>query len=208
MACFNGGNFILGGLTLNEPAYTQLGLELVEGCRGTYAATRTGIGPEIFSWQDSREGITSATALRNKARSPPPADQLLFYRHAGFWIENSQYLLRPEVIESYYYAYRATGDRQYQDWAWDAFLAINETCRVGSGYSSIRDVNAVGGGVGFHNFQESFWFAETLKYTYLIHAEDAPWQVKADRTNEFVYNTEAHPIRLAKGREVGRDWGE
>ncbi|KAL2016090.1 hypothetical protein VTK56DRAFT_4264 [Thermocarpiscus australiensis] len=194
LACFNGGNFILGGLTLNEPAYVQFGLALVDACHATYAATTTGIGPENFSWQDAR-------APRDATNNPPPPDdQRAFYDASGFWITNGQYVLRPEVIESIYYAYRATGDAKYQDWAWEAFRAVNATCRVGSGYSSIADVNQPGGG-GFHDFQESFWLAETLKYSYLIHAEDAPWQVKADHTNQFVFNTEAHPIRLARGRE-------
>ena len=57
----------------------------------------------------------------------------------------------------------------YRDWAWDAFVAINATTRVGSGFSSINDVNQVGGG-GFQNVQESFLFAEVMKYSYLIHA--------------------------------------
>ena len=74
------------------------------------------------------------------------------------------------MLESIYYAYRATGDAKYQEWAWEAYLAINRTCAVGSGYSSISNVNAPGGG-GFQDFQESFWFAEVLKYAYLIHAE-------------------------------------
>ena len=164
MACFNGGNFILGGLTLNQPDYTKFGLALVDGCHETYSATLTGIGPEIFAWQDAQRPL-------NATNNPPaPPNQAAFYNSAGFWISNGNYVLRPEVIESYYYAYRATGDTKYQDWAWDAFVAINETCRAGSGYSSIRDVNKPGGG-GFHDFQESFWFAEVLKYSYLIHAE-------------------------------------
>jgi mannosyl-oligosaccharide alpha-1,2-mannosidase len=49
-------------------------------------------------------------------------------------------------------------------------VAVNETCRIGSGYSGVRDVNQQGGG-GFFDFQESFWFAEVLKYSYMIHAE-------------------------------------
>lgn len=215
MACFDGGNFILGGLTLNEPRYTQFGLALVDGCRETYAATATGIGPEVFAWQDARRPLDATD------NPPAPPAQAAFYNASGFWITNGNYVLRPEVIESYYYAYRATGDTKYQDWAWEAFVAVNATCRVGSGYSSIRDVNQAGGG-GFHDFQESFWFAEVLKYSYLIHAEvsvprqnagevcadrmrqDAPWQVQADHTNQFVFNTEAHPIRLAGGKETLR----
>ncbi|KAK4459283.1 glycoside hydrolase [Cladorrhinum samala] len=200
LACFAGGNFILGGLTLSEPAYTQFGLDLVNGCYATYKNTATGIGPEIFQWQDSR------TPLNSTNNPAPPADQVKFYSGAGFWVSNGGYVLRPEVIESYYYAYRATGDTKYQEWAWEAFKAINASCRVGSGYSSIVDVNKEGGG-GFKDFQESFWFAEVLKYSYLIFAEDAPWQIQADHANEFVFNTEAHPIRIASGRERYRRGG-
>ena len=57
----------------------------------------------------------------------------------------------------------------YQDWAWDAFIAINATTRVGQGFSEISDVNAANGG-SFENVQESFLFAEVMKYSYLIHA--------------------------------------
>lgn len=193
LACFDGGNFILGGLTLNEPSYIDFGLELVAGCRETYTQTATKIGPEVFRWL-GENSPPNATA--------PPGNET-FYERAGFWIDSANYVLRPEVIESYYYAYRATGDTKYQDWAWEAYLAINETCRAGSGYSAINDVNVPGGG-GFSDFQESFWFAEVLKYSYLIHAEDAPFQVKADHTNEYVYNTEAHPVRIPGGEQTAR----
>ncbi|KAB5583110.1 glycoside hydrolase [Coniochaeta sp. 2T2.1] len=194
LACFDGGNFILGGLTLNEPRYVDFGLSLTAACHDTYEQTATGIGPEIFRWQDNKLPL-------NATNNPgPPPEQADFYKKAGFWITGSDYVLRPEVIESFYYAYRATGDTKYQEWAWEAFLRINETCRVGSGYSSINDVNVEGGG-GWSDFQESFWFAEVLKYSYLIHAEEADWQVKADHTNKFVFNTEAHPVRIASGYE-------
>lgn len=185
LACFDGGNFILGGLVLNKQEYVDFGLELVNGCHDTYISTATRIGPEIFSW--------NTTSL--------PANQSDFFNSSGFWISDPVYQLRPEVIESYYYAYRATSDPKYQDWAWDAFLAINETTRVGSGYSSIADVNVVGGGE-FLNFQESFWFAEVLKYSYLIHTGDAEWQVAGEGgKNAWVYNTEAHPVKVRGGGE-------
>lgn len=62
-----------------------------------------------------------------------------------------------------------TGDQTYRDWAWNAFVAINDTCRVGSGFAELQNVNAEGGG-GFNDFQDSFLFAEVMKYSYLIHA--------------------------------------
>jgi mannosyl-oligosaccharide alpha-1,2-mannosidase len=182
LACFDGGNFILGGQVLRSQAYTDFGLSLVDGCHESYISTATSIGPESFSWD----------------ASSVPANQSAFFNETGFWIQDAGYQLRPEVIESYYYAYRATSDPKYQDWAWDAFVAINATARVGSGYSSIEDVNVEGGG-NFTNFQESFWFAEVLKYSYLIQAEEAKWQVSRDGVNEWVYNTEAHPVRVRRG---------
>ncbi|EME41689.1 glycoside hydrolase family 47 protein [Dothistroma septosporum NZE10] len=180
LACFDGGNFLLGGLVLKEQKYTDFGLQLVDSCEDIYAQTLTGIGPESFAW--------NTTSL--------PANQTEFYNKAGFWITSGQYVLRPEVIESFYYAYRVTGDRKYQDYAWSAIQAINATTRVGSGFSSINDVNEAGGG-GFMNFQESFWFAEVMKYSYLIHAEDAEWQVDYEGKNQFVFNTESHPLKVA-----------
>ncbi|KAK6211052.1 glycosyl hydrolase family 47 [Colletotrichum tabaci] len=191
LACFDGGNFILGGLLLKEQKYVDFGIKLTEACHETYKQTATGIGPEIFRWQDDRPPV-------NKTLNPdPPANQTEFYQRAGFWIREggSAYVLRPEVIESYYYAYRATGDTKYQDWAWDAFLAINKTCSAGSGFSSITDVDNPKGGTA-DDFQESFWFAEVLKYSYLIQATDAKVQVEVT-DNKWVFNTEAHPFQIA-----------
>jgi mannosyl-oligosaccharide alpha-1,2-mannosidase len=38
-----------------------------------------------------------------------------------------------------------------------------------------------------------------LKYSYLIHAENAEWQIAEDGKNSWVYNTEAHPVRVRGG---------
>jgi hypothetical protein len=123
------------------------------------------------------------------------ASQANFYAESGFFITTDSYDLRPEVMESYYYAYRITGDPKYQEWAWDAFVAINATARVGSSFSSFVGVND--GPVQYGDNQESFFFAELMKYAYLIFAEDGPWQVNCGggSGNLFVYNTEAHPFR-------------
>jgi mannosyl-oligosaccharide alpha-1,2-mannosidase len=116
----------------------------------------TGIGPESFAW--STNGMNGV-----------PSSQIAFYEKAGFYPTNSNYYLRPEVIESFYYAYRATKNPMFQEWAWNAYVAINSTCRVGSGYAELQDVNAANGG-GFMDEQDSFFLAEVLKYAYLIHA--------------------------------------
>ncbi|KAK3068392.1 hypothetical protein LTS18_000683, partial [Coniosporium uncinatum] len=163
--------------------YIDFGLTLTEACRATYASTATQIGPEGFSWN------TSLLA------TPEYVNQTAFYDENGFFLTSPEYILRPEVIESYYYAYRVTKDPMYREWAWEAFQAIDRTTRANSGFSSISDVNAPGGG-NKTDEQESFLFAEVLKYSYLIFAEEAEWQVSSDGENEWVFNTEAHPFKI------------
>jgi mannosyl-oligosaccharide alpha-1,2-mannosidase len=94
LTCFHGGNFILGGQVLGRQDLIDFGLRLVEGCYRTYHSTTTKIGPEGYSWDENSV----------------PARQRPFYNANGFYITNPGYNLRPEVIESYYYAYRATGN--------------------------------------------------------------------------------------------------
>lgn len=102
-------------------------------------------------------------------------------------------------------------------------MAINATTRTASGFSAIDDVNSPDGGKKLDN-QESFLFAEVMKYLYLIFApgellyikipinfpsiylwfcanilfSDDDWQVDANGNNKYVYNTEAHPVKVAK----------
>ncbi|KAF2724990.1 glycoside hydrolase family 47 protein [Polychaeton citri CBS 116435] len=180
LTCFDSGAYILAGLVLDVQKYIDFGLELIHGCEATYNETLTGIGPEGWGWNNSEV----------------PADQQAFFDRAGFYITDGHYLLRPEVVESFYYAYRVTGNRIYQDWSFNAFQNIVKYTRAGSGYAELVDVNAPNGG-GHDNFQDSFWFAEVLKYTYIIHQMDSPIQVEDGGVNYFVYNTEAHPFKVA-----------
>ncbi|KAF7585273.1 maturation of Asn-linked oligosaccharides protein [Aspergillus hancockii] len=179
LTCFDGGNFLLGGTVLDRDDFIQFGLELVKGCHETYNQTLTGIGPESFGWDPKSV----------------PAAQMELYERAGFYVNSGAYILRPEVIESFYYAYRVTGQEIYREWVWKAFEAINKYCRTSSGFAGLTNVNAVNGGDRYDN-QESFMFAEVLKYTYLTFSSDDEWQVQRGNGNKFVYNTEAHPMRV------------
>ncbi|EPS25400.1 Mannosyl-oligosaccharide alpha-1,2-mannosidase [Penicillium oxalicum] len=179
LTCFDGGSFLLGGTVLGRQEFVDFGLNLVHGCEATYNATLTKIGPDSWGWDPKQV----------------PSDQKDFYEKAGFYITSGAYILRPEVIESFYYAYRVTGKEIYRDWAWNAFVAINATARTDSGFAALSNVNAPNGGSKYDN-QESFLFAEVMKYSYIIHAEDAEWQVQTGKKNSFVFNTEAHPVRV------------
>ncbi|KAF3937904.1 hypothetical protein ABW19_dt0209364 [Dactylella cylindrospora] len=185
LACFIGGNYLLGGQTLQNIKYSLFGLRLVESCHTTYSSTASGIGPERFGWDENLV----------------PHSQKSFFEKNGFYYGGqTEYQLRPEVIESYYHAYVVTQDDKYREWAWDAFLAINKTCRTDVGYATISDVSRKDGGRQ-QDMQESFWFAEVLKYLFLIfneegiQAENKIGFVAGKQKQRWVFNTEAHPFR-------------
>lgn len=99
--------------------------------------------------------------------------------------------LRPEVAESLFYLWRATGDPIYREWGWNMFRAYERWCRVKSGgYQVLNNVEQVPPITG--DKMESFWIAETLKYFYLLFSDD-PNEIPFD---EFVFNTEAHPLAI------------
>lgn len=141
-------------------------------------------------------GKKSGGVISNSKVADTSSSSDKFYKDKGFKITNAQYNLRPEVLESYYYAYRATGNPVYQEWAWDAFNAINTHARLESGFNALGNVNAVGADNKMGNAQESYFFAETLKYAFLIFDVDGEHQVGFNGSNAFVFNTEGHPLRI------------
>jgi mannosyl-oligosaccharide alpha-1,2-mannosidase len=101
------------------------------------------------------------------------------------------YLLRPETVESLFLLYRVTGDEMYRNWGWEIFTAIENHCRLSNGYSGVKDVNTVP--VVHDNLQQSFFLAETLKYLYLLFSPS-----NVIPLNEWVLNTEAHPLKIKR----------
>ena len=116
------------------------------------ALYRSGIGPEGFAYISSDGNFTG---------NPIAPDQLKFYNQHGFYVTSSYYILRPEVLESNFYAYRVTGDRKYFDRAIRAVESFNKHLRTNSGYAGLHDVNQPSAKI---DDTESFWFAEVLKY--------------------------------------------
>jgi len=106
-------------------------------------------------------------------------------------ISETFYALRPEVLESLFYFYYFTGDTKYQEWAWEIFNAIETYCKAQYGYAEIRNVNVLFSYK--QDTQQSFFLAETLLYLYLVFSDPIPLDL-----NNWVLNTEAHPLKLVK----------
>jgi len=141
-------------MVTDNQTLVDYGLSIADAAGAVYNLTTTGLGGEFVTW------TTSCDASGDHACDP----------NASLQISDGRFRLRPEALETWYHAYRATRNPKYRDWTWAAFESMNRYCRTETGFSAIKDVNANDGG-GKNNVQESFVLAEVLKYMYLTHLE-------------------------------------
>jgi mannosidase alpha-like ER degradation enhancer 2 len=104
-------------------------------------------------------------------------------------VTSAGYPLRPEIIESAYYLYHTTGDVKYRVMGKEFFQDFMRYCRTKNGYAALKDVRTK----EQTDSMESFVFAETFKYYYLLFAPKSALDF-----DKITFNTEAHPLRLPK----------
>lgn len=184
LSCFAGGMYLLGGKIFNLEGHVGIGDRLTRGCAWAYDSFPTGLMPEIFdtfrcSSKENCDWVAEDWEKEGDKRLPK-----------GFKsIHDAKYILRPEAIESVFYLYRVTGQEELRDIAWRMFESIIKSTETSLAYSAISDVT-VTGETHKQNSMESFWLAETLKYFYLIFCPEDTISL-----DEWVLNTEAHPLR-------------
>ncbi|GAO13440.1 uncharacterized protein UV8b_00574 [Ustilaginoidea virens] len=204
LTCFTGGMLALGGRLARRDDHVSLGRKLTEGCVWAYQAFRTGVMPESFyitacpgkdpcpwdpaAWHaevlQAHSAVAGAESIVAQERLPAAFTK----------VTDGRYILRPEAIESVFIMYRITGDRAWQDKAWDMWRAIDNLTSTKLANSAVHNMNPPQGeDVVLADSMESFWLSETLKYFYLIFAE--PHLISLD---EWVFNTEAHPFKRLK----------
>jgi len=96
------------------------------------------------------------------------------------------YPLRPEIIESTYYLYHFTKNPEYLRMGETMWRDFVKYCRTDEGYAALKSVLTK----EKSDSMQSFLFAETFKYFYLLFAP--PKTLNFDRV---VFNTEAHPLK-------------
>ena len=101
-------------------------------------------------------------------------------------VDNGSYILRPENIEGAYYLYQYTGDELYLQMGAAMFNNLVKYCRTDDAYAAIKDVRTM----EKRDYMESFFFAETLKYAFLLFDESGKLNF-----HKVIFNTEAHPYR-------------
>lgn len=106
--------------------------------------------------------------------------------YATMQIKDPNYPLRPEIIESAYYLYHCTHDPKYLAMGQTFFDSLVEYCRTDVGFAALSNVRTK----QKTDSMESFFFAETLKYLYLLFAPPSTLDF-----DSIVFNTEAHPLK-------------
>lgn len=126
----------LGGRVFGIPHHVDIATQLLEGCIWTYKAMPSGIMPEVFhvvpcetldpcNWDKDKWQQAAYDQNKVSGDLTPEEAEIIKSLPAGFTkIDDKRYLLRPEAIESAFILYRITGEKKYQDAAWDMFLAI------------------------------------------------------------------------------------
>ena len=109
----------------------------------------------------------------------------------GLKCTSDVYLLRPEVVESIFYAWRYTRDPKWRELTLKIWRAIKKHCETVNGaFTDVKFVSKQN--PKKLNKQESWFLAETLKYIWLTLSDDSVLNL-----NKFVLNTEAHPLPKA-----------
>ncbi|KAH8351271.1 hypothetical protein KR084_003772, partial [Drosophila pseudotakahashii] len=117
------------------------------------------------------------------------------------------YPLRPELIESAMYLYRATGNEYLLELGEHMLETLEFSAKTKCGYATIRNVVTH----EKENRMESFFLAETSKYLYLLFDEDnflhndgsgGELQSTEDdvcvvQAGAYIFNTEAHPMDMS-----------
>ena len=151
----------VGGMLLLGGRNAELGLRLTETCVNLYFANPSGLACDSVRFQ--RDGATQCL--------------------------DDRYLLRPETVESVFYAWRHTHDPKWRTYAARIWDAIQRHCVVPSGgFTDVRGVTTETPQPT--DMQESWFLAETIKYLWLTFSEDDVLSL-----DDYVLTTEAHPLR-------------
>jgi mannosidase alpha-like ER degradation enhancer 2 len=111
------------------------------------------------------------------------------FDYAKLEVVSAGYPLRPEIVESTYYLYHYTKDPRYLrmgELLWRDFV---KHCRTDEGYAALKSVLTKEKA----DSMQSFLFAETFKYFYLLFAPPQTLNF-----NQVIFNTEAHPLRRSR----------
>ncbi|KAJ9065477.1 hypothetical protein DSO57_1019219 [Entomophthora muscae] len=156
------GMLLLANQLLPCQAWDMLALTLLHTFSAIPSLSRSGLAPEVAS----------------------------FTKYDQLEVENPYNALRPELMESLFYAYRYTRDEKYCERAWELFMALDSYSRTKYGYAEYNNVNIPTPETEHRGYMPSYFLAETFKYLLLIF-DDSLLPL-----DTWVLNAQAHPFKI------------
>ncbi|TFY80361.1 hypothetical protein EWM64_g3650 [Hericium alpestre] len=175
---------------------------MAEACNALYADSPTGLSPDevmihygansvrwIDALEDWRMGGKNGPVPGTARITPIPHVPGQKLPDKDYSIGRSAYEMRPELLESLYILWCATGDGRWRKYGWNIFQAIETNAKVEMGYSSLHYSDHLP--PSRKDSMPSYFFAETLKYLYLLFTDEDLLPL-----DKWVFNTEGHPLPI------------
>ncbi|MGZ5435124.1 MAG: glycoside hydrolase family 47 protein [Pyrinomonadaceae bacterium] len=131
----------------------------------------------------------------NRARLLQESSFAMWNKHGiepekfDYWkqeVVSAGYPLRPEIVESTYFLYHFTRDPAYLQMGETMWKDFVRHCRTEEAYAALKSVVTK----EKSDSMQSFLFAETFKYFYLLFEPRTTLNF-----DKVIFNTEAHPVR-------------
>lgn len=108
---------------------------------------------------------------------------------------SKQVNLLPQLALSYLIAYRTTHDRNYREFVWEHFLALQDyiACQVEAGTGRLPNFQALVEGSSGLSAKElaSTFFGQTMRYLFLAFEEEWTWPL-----SQYVITASGNPIKI------------
>jgi len=107
-------------------------------------------------------------------------------------ITNPSHLNRPYTIESIFYMWRLTGNREWQERGWKLFTKWAEASITDVGFAELQDVTEeiTDDGNKYDGYTGNL-STESLKYFFLLFSDPATLSL-----DEYVFSVAAHPFKI------------
>ncbi|KAL0223125.1 hypothetical protein P9112_002515 [Eukaryota sp. TZLM1-RC] len=178
---------------LSNSLLIKTSISLTETCLRLY---NQGLSPDGVSFE--KDDQLEDVVLEKKFISFLSADNDNYIKSnkkqktIAYSISDSRYLLRPEVIESVYFAWCYTKDEMYIEKAKKLWNSVKKLQLPNGAFTCLKEFNQELSESNIDDWQPSWFLAETLKYFFLLFKENDYY------CKYYVFNTEAHPIKMFK----------
>ncbi|MBW0491245.1 hypothetical protein O181_030960 [Austropuccinia psidii MF-1] len=170
-SCSSAATLGLASKLLNKTEQLNFSLKHTDTCLWVHEASPSGLGPDELILKNYGSSFQTI-----------PINEMSDARHRN----------RPETIESVFYMWRMTGDREWQDRGWKLFTTWAEASITKYGFAEIRDITQdLNDNYNKADFRNGALLGENFKYFYLLFSE--PNFMSLD---DCVFNVASHPLKI------------